>query len=115
MTIDLDFKIQRNKMRIERYKQFNWKTYFLRTFGFLLVLNIFMFLTVPQNLSTLELLWEIAISLWVILLVCIIFSPMIGYWYKTRHKNAIEQIQFFEDQKKLRREPKKSIKVEYDS
>jgi hypothetical protein len=69
---------------------------------FLLVLDIFMFLTIPQNLSNSELLIELAISLWIILLVCAIFTPLIGYWYKTRIKNAIIRIQHLRDLKKLK-------------
>jgi hypothetical protein len=102
-------------MRIERYKRFDWKKYFLRTFGFLLVLDIIMLATIPQTLTNLELLWEIAISLWVMLLVCVIFTPLIGYWYKTRQKNATEQILLLEDQKRLRRDPKRPPKEDNDS
>ena len=61
-----------------------------------------MLLTIPQNLSNSDFLIELAISLWIILLVCVIFTPLIGYWYKTRIKNAIIRIQHLRDLKKLK-------------
>ena len=66
-----------------------------------------MLLTIPQRLSRTELIIQIAISLWIILLVCIIFTPIIQYWYKSRHRNVIAQIKHLKEMKKLKAEHKR--------
>ena len=40
MNIEIDFKIQVNKLRLKRYLRFNWKYYFLKTFAFLLLIDL---------------------------------------------------------------------------
>ena len=94
MNNELEIKIQRNELRLQRYKNFNWKKYFLKTFAFLLILDIFMFTTVPQDLSNSEFLLQLAISLWVMLLVCAFFTPIIGYWYQHLSKKIIGQLDY---------------------
>ena len=106
MDLEIDYKIQRNKLRIKRYRNFNWKNYFLRTFGFLLVLDLFMFLVVPMNMSSSERIGLLAISLWIILLVCAIFTPIIAYWNKSRFKNIRQELQQLREYKKIRAEHK---------
>jgi hypothetical protein len=106
MDLEIEYKIQRNKLRINRYKNFNWKTYFLRTFGFLLLLDLFMFLTVPMNLSNSERIDLLAISLWIILLVCVIFTPLIAYWNKLRFKTITEELKQLKEYKRIRAEHK---------
>ncbi len=71
-----------------------------------------MLITIPQSLSRTELLIQIAISLWIILLVCIIFTPIIQYWYKSRHRNVIAQIRHLTEMKKLKSEHKRPTLIE---
>jgi hypothetical protein len=78
-------------------------------------MDIILIISVPQRLSSSELLVQIAISLWVILLVCAIFSPLIGYWYRTRKQNAIKQIHELKELKKLRREPTTKFRDETEN
>lgn len=104
MVHELDFEIQRNKLRLKRYNIFNWKVYFLKTFAFLLFLDVLIFLFVPQNLPASTLLTELALSLWAILMVCSIFTPIIGYWYRWRRKQVLARLILLKDKKKLTNE-----------
>lgn len=107
MTSEIDYRIQHNHLRLKRYKIFNWKKYFLTTFAFLLLLDVFMFVVVPQNLTHSELLVQLAISLWVMLLVCAIYTPLIKMWYGRQQKKVKAQIQDLRELKKLKRKRKK--------
>lgn len=102
LTGEIDFKLQRNRLKLKRYRRFDWKIHFLKTFAFLLVLDIFMLLLQPLELSQSEFLILLAISLWAIILVCTIFSPIITYWYRNKRKFLITQIQQLLEMKKLK-------------
>ena len=76
----------------------------LLTFTFLLILDVVMLVTIPQDLTGSEFMVEIAISLWVIILVCVIFTPIIYFWHRGQLKKISALIQYLNDQKKLRRD-----------
>ena len=92
MDIEIDLRLQRNILRLKRFERFNWKFYFLKTFGFLFLLNLIIFATIPRNLSSSALLTQFALSLWIIILVCKIFTPIITYWYHSRQKKVVTEI-----------------------
>ncbi len=93
MVIDLDYNIERNKLFLHRYKQFNWKKYFLKTFAFLFILNMLLFL-IYQDINLLPVFLNmLAISLWMILLVCIISTLIISVWYNKRYHHAKDTLQ----------------------
>ena len=108
MTIEIDFKIQRNKLRLKRYENFNWKKYFIKTFLFLLFVDFLMFLIIIGYMPLNEIINILAISLWVNLLVCSIFTPLISYWYNSRYDSTRTEIEKLEI-------AKKRLKVRYKS
>jgi len=102
LNSEIDFKLQRNRLKLKRYRRFDWKIHFLKTFAFLLLLDTFMFLLQPLELSNSEFLILLAISFWAIILVCTIFSPIITFWYRNKRKYLIAQIQQLIEMKKFK-------------
>lgn len=88
----MEFKMQRNKLRLKHYKKFDWKRHFVMTFGFLLIIDLIMFVLIPPNISKTSLITYVAISLYAILLVCAIITPIIIYWYKFRIKTISTEL-----------------------
>jgi hypothetical protein len=62
------------------------------------------FILEPWNVSTNELLTLLAMSLWIILLVCSIFTPIITFWYNSRYKTVFAEIRRLKREKKLHSE-----------
>ena len=84
---EIDFQITRYKTVLKRYKNFNWKSYFLKTFAFLFLLYLFIYAVFPEFHSR-PLSMQVnmlAVALWSMLAVCAIFTPLMTYWYQKRY------------------------------
>jgi hypothetical protein len=100
----LEFDLLRCKLRLKRYKQFNWARYFLQIFVLQLVLIFIWVLLFPGDFNTYEPFEFLGIILLVILFVCTVLTPIITFWYKYRIKvverlmnNLLIQIKEIED------------------
>ena len=92
MNTEVDYKILKNEMILKHILTFNWKMYLLRTFLFLLILDIIIFTLFYRNFSTNELMLRFGISLLIIVFVCSILTPFMINWYKTREKKVKNEL-----------------------
>ncbi len=88
MDRELEFKIELNKRKLIRLAKFNWKRYFLKTFGSLLVFFLIFIIIIPKNFFTLEPLKVMAIGLLIMLLVCAIVTPIMVYWIRSKYNQT---------------------------
>ena len=92
MNTEVEYKILKNEMILKHIMSFNWKMYLFRTFSFLLILDMIIFLLFYRNFSTNELLLRFGISLLIIVFVCSTLTPIMISWYKTREKGVKNEL-----------------------
>lgn len=105
MDIETEFRLSRLKLRIKRYKYFDWNKYFLKTFCVLLLFFIIMLITIPDFFIKINLITLIAINLWIMLLVCSILTQFFYFWYKFKYVKGMNE---FKELKKLKKKLKKT-------
>ncbi len=92
MDIETEYKINRLIIRLNRYSNFNWKVYFLKTFGLLFVLFLIMIFTMPGFFDGFDILTIVAINLWIMVLVCSILTPILHFYYRYRTEKVKKEL-----------------------
>ena len=82
----MEFHIIRNRLRLKRYRAFDWRRYFLQIFALQLALIFIWLVLVPSDFKHFEAFELLGLILIVIFFVCIVLTPIITFWYKYRIK-----------------------------